>query len=147
MYDIDELPTFIPLGNQRDFGHTVTFDVSAWDDLLPDRYELTYIRPTETAVNPAVGIVYDATAKTVTWTIGAEVTDISGSGSLVIEAYHGAEQLTHSAAIQTVVGEGHGAVGVAPEPLTNWLEDATAALDAIKGATFTITDGELEVTI
>ena len=34
---------------------------------------------------------------------------------------------------QTIVGAGHGDVGDAPEPLANWLEDATETLAAIQG--------------
>lgn len=147
MYKINELPGYIELGNQRAFGHTLVFDVSAWADLLPDRFEITYTRPGEAAVNPAVGVVYDGTAQTLTWTISAAVTDISGSGSLVVAAYRGTERLEPTPRIQTVVGEGHGDIGAAPEPMSNWLEDATAALAAIQGVTFSINDGNLEVTI
>lgn len=147
MYDISELPYFIVLGNQGDFGQSIVFDVSAWSDLLPDRYEITYMRPGETAVNPAVQRTFDAVAETLTWIIDAAVTELNGLGSIVIEAYKGQEMLHHSDRKLTVVGEGHGAVGAAPTPVASWLENATAALADIQGITFAINNGNLEVTI
>ena len=147
MYEINNLPGYISLGNQRDFGHALVFDVSAWADLLPDRYEITCIRSGETVAYPVVGRVFDSAAQTLTWTVSAADTEKCGSGSLVIEAYRADEQLIHTPMVQTIVGAGHGDVGDAPEPLANWLEDATETLAAIQGITFTIIDGELEVTI
>ena len=147
MYDINNLPGYISLGNQRDFGHALVFDVSAWADLLPDRYEITCIRSGETVAYPVVGRVFDSAAQTLVWTVSAVDTGISGSGSLVIEAYRADEQLIHTPMVQTIVGAGHGDVGDAPEPLTNWLEDATETLAAIQGISFALNDGNLEVTI
>lgn len=133
MYEINNLPGYISLGNQRDFGHALVFDVSAWADLLPDRYEITCIRSGETVAYPVVGRVFDSAAQTLVWTVSAVDTGISGSGSLVIEAYRADEQLIHTPMVQTIVGAGHGDVGDAPEPLANWLEDATETLAAIQG--------------
>ncbi|MDD4280294.1 MAG: hypothetical protein PHX74_11245 [Candidatus Sumerlaeales bacterium] len=147
MHDIDNLPAYISLGNQLDFGHTVEFDVSSWASLNPDRYEITCIRSGETVAYPVVGAEFDSAAQTLVWTVSAVDTEKGGSGSLVIEAYRAEEQLIHTPMVQTIVGAGHGDVGDAPEPLANWLEGATETLAAIQGITFTITDGELEVTI
>ena len=132
MHEINNLPGYISLGNQLDFGHTVEFDVSAWASLNPGRYEITCIRSGETVAYPVVGRVFDSAAQTLVWTVSAADTGISGSGSLVIEAYRADEQLIHTPMVQTIVGAWHGDVGDAPEPLANWLEDATETLAALR---------------
>ena len=146
-YEINKLPSFIPIGNQRDFGHVVTFDLTAWADLGADDWKVTYIRPGESEVRPVAEGDIAVENNVLTWTISEAVTGISGTGSVVIEAYLGNVFLKHSDATNTIVGAGHGDVGDAPEPLANWLEDATETLAAIQGISFALNDGNLEVTI
>ena len=133
MHEINNLPGYISLGNLLDFGHALVVDVSAWADRLPDRDELSCIRSGETMAYPVVGRVFDSAAQTLMWTVSAVDTGISGSGSLVIEAYRADEQLVHTPMVQTIVGAGHGDVGDAPEPLANWISDATAKLNEMDG--------------
>ena len=45
MYEIDNLPGYIPIGNRRDFGHTIQLDLTAWADLNADDWVITYMRP------------------------------------------------------------------------------------------------------
>ena len=47
MHIINSMPSYIMLGNQRDFGHTIQFDLTAWADLNADDWKITYTRPGE----------------------------------------------------------------------------------------------------
>ena len=83
------------------------------------------------------------------------MTAVSGAGSVVVEAYRGGEMLKHSDRIITIIGEGHEMAGEAPDPVADWIADATRklaevdeSLDAVKAVSFSINeDGELEVGI
>ena len=128
MHNINAMPSYIMLGNQRDFGHTIQFDLTAWDDLNADDWIITYMRPGESATYPVSGGNVSVADNVLTWTISEAVTAISGNGSVVIEAYRGGEMLKHSALIMTIIGEGHEPAGEAPAPIADWVSDATAKL-------------------
>ena len=128
MYDINTMPGYIPLGNQRDFGHTVQFDVNAWADLNADAWKITYMRPGESATYPVPDGDVSVADNVLTWTISEAVTAINGTGSVVIEAYRGGEMLKHSDRIMTIIGEGHEPAGEAPDPVADWVADATSKL-------------------
>ena len=55
MHSINDMPGYIRIGNQRDFGHTVQFDLTAWADLNADDWKITYMRPGESATYPVLG--------------------------------------------------------------------------------------------
>ena len=128
-YEINKIPSFIPIGNQRDFGHVVTFDLTAWADLGADDWKVTYIRPGESEVRPVAEGDIAVENNVLTWTISEAVTGISGTGSVVIEAYLGNVFLKHSDATNTIVGAGHGDAGEAPEPVADWIADANAIVN------------------
>lgn len=129
MHNINSIPGVLKLGNQGDFGHTIVIDVSAWADLLPDRYEITCGRPGESSVYPITNRVF--ADNTLTWTLEPTDTELSGSGTIVIEAYRGTEELKHTPIIQTRIGAGHPAAGAAPTPVANWVAAATAKLGEV----------------
>lgn len=131
MYDIEKPISYIPLGNQRDFGHTVQFDLTAWADLNADDWKITYMRPGESATYPAPDGDVAVVDNVLTWTISEAVTAINGTGSVVIEAYRGGEMLKHSDRIMTIIGEGHEPAGEAPDPVADWIREADAKLDEV----------------
>ena len=143
MNDINAMPSYIMLGNQRDFGHTIQFDLTAWADLNADDWKITYTRPGESVTRPVLGGDVSVADNVLTWTISEVVTAINGAGSVVIEAYRGDEMLKHSARVMTVIGEGHEPAGEAPDPVADWSADANETLEALKAIAFSINeDGE-----
>lgn len=148
MYEVEKPISYIPLGNQRDFGHTVQFDLTAWADLNADDWVITYMRPGEAATYPVPDGDVSVVDNVLTWTISEAVTAINGTGSVIIEAYRGGEFLKHSARIMTIIGEGHEPAGEAPDPVADWITDANSTLNSLKSIRFTVNnDGELEVNI
>jgi hypothetical protein len=148
MYDIEKPISYIPLGNQRDFGHTIQFDLSAWAYLNADDWRITYTRPGESATYPAPDGDVSVVDNVLAWTISEAVTALDGTGSVIIEAYRGGEMLKHSDRIMTIIGEGHEPAGEAPDPVADWITDANSALNSLKSIRFTVNnDGELEVNI
>jgi hypothetical protein len=148
MHIINALPSYIMLGNQRDFGHTIQFDLTAWADLNADDWKITYMRPGESATYPVPDGDVSVADNVLTWAISEAVTAINGTGSVVIEAYRGGEMLKHSDRIMTIIGAGHEPSGEAPDPVADWIADANVTLDALKVIEFSINeDGELEVNI
>ncbi len=131
MYTIDALEGYIPLGNQRDFGHTIQIDLTAWADFNADDWKITYTRPGESATYPVPDGDVSVADNVLTWTISEVVTAINGAGSVVIEAYRGGEMLKHSDRIMTIIGEGHEPAGEAPDPVADWIEDATQKLSEV----------------
>ena len=149
MHKISALPGYIELGNLNEKGVCeIAVDVSAWVALYPTgTFSITYMRPGETDVYPvAAGDIVVADGILI-WTVSDTVTATAGSGSMVIQCAVGDTIVKKSPLIQTVIGAGHEPAGEAPGPVANWIEDATETLAAIQGITFTIIDGELEVTI
>ena len=128
MYDIEKPITYIPIGNQRDFGHTIQFDLTAWDDLNADDWKITYTRPGESGTYPVPDGDVSVTNNVLTWAISEAVTAINGTVSVVVEARRGGEMLKHSSRIMTIIGEGHEPAGPAPDPVADWVEDATSKL-------------------
>jgi len=128
MLNISAMPGYIPLGNQRDFGHTIQVDLTAWADINADDWKITYTRPGESATYPVPDGDVSVADNVLTWTISEAVTAINGAGSVVIEAYRGGEMLKHSDRIMTIIGEGHEPAGEAPDPVADWIEDATQKL-------------------
>lgn len=122
MLNISAMPSYIMLGNQRDFGHTIQFDLTAWDDLNADDWKITYTRPGESVTYPVPDGDVSVTNGVLTWTIREVVTAIGGPGSVVIEAYRGGEFLKHSARVMTIIGAGHEPAGEAPEPLATYID-------------------------
>ena len=147
MHIINAMPGYIMLGNQRDFGHTVQFDLTAWADLNADNWVITYMRPGESATYPVPGGNVSVDDNVLTWTISGVMTAINGTGSVVIEAYRGGEMLKHSALIMTIIGEGHEPAGEAPDPVADWIADANTTLNRIKSVEFTTNGKYLEVNI
>jgi hypothetical protein len=148
MHNINDMPSYIMLGNQRDFGHTIQFDLTAWADLNADDWKITYMRPGESATYPVPDGDVSVADNVLTWAISEAVTAINGTGSVVIEAYRGGEMLKHSDRIMTIIGAGHEPSGEAPDPVADWIADANVTLDALKVIEFSINeDGELEVNI
>jgi hypothetical protein len=133
MYTIDNLEAVIPLGQQGESGATsVTFDISAWVTLYPAGvYSLTYVRPGETTVYPEqAGAVATATVDdvtTLTWTPSDAVLDVAGNGTVVIHCTEGDVE-KRSAMTSYYVALGHAAMGEAPDPVADWIEDATSKL-------------------
>ena len=134
MHIINAMPIYIPLGNQRDFGHTIQFDLTAWADLNADDWKITYMRPGESATYPVPDGNVSVADNVLTWTISEAVTAINGNGSVVIEAYRGGEMLKHSARVMTIIGAGHEPAGEAPDPVADWIEDATQKLAEVDPA-------------
>ena len=133
MYTIDNLEAVIPLGQQGESGATsVTFDISAWVTLYPAGvYSLTYVRPGETTVYPEqAGAVATATVDdvtTLTWTPSDAVLDVAGNGTVVIHCTEDDVE-KRSAMTSYYVALGHAAMGEAPDPVADWIEDATSKL-------------------
>ena len=134
MHNINAMPGYIPLGNQRDFGHTIQFDLTAWADLNADDWKITYMRPGESATYPVPDGNVSVADNVLTWTISEAVTAINGNGSVVIEAYRGGEMLKHSDRIMTIIGAGHEPAGEAPDPVADWIADATQKLAEVDPA-------------
>ena len=134
MYNINNMPGYILLGNQRDFGHAVQIDLSGWAALNADDWRITYTRPGESATYPVPGGDVSVANNVLTWTISEAVTAIGGTGSVIIEAYRGGEMLKHSDRIMTIIGAGHEPAGEAPDPIADWVSDATAKLAEVDPA-------------
>jgi len=139
MYTIDNLEAVIPLGQQGESGATsVTFDISAWVTLYPAGvYSLTYVRPGETTVYPEqAGAVATATVDdvtTLTWTPSDAVLDVAGNGTVVIHCTEDDVE-KRSAMTSYYVALGHAAAGEAPDPVADWIEDATSKLAEVDPA-------------
>lgn len=139
MYTIDNLEAVIPLGQQGESGATsVTFDISAWVTLYPTGvYSLTYVRPGETTVYPEqAGAVATATVDdvtTLTWTPSDAVLDVAGNGTVVIHCTEGDVE-KRSAMTSYYVALGHAAMGEAPDPVADWVSDATQKLAEVDPA-------------
>lgn len=139
MYTIDNLEAVIPLGQQGESGATsVTFDISAWVTLYPAGvYSLTYVRPGETTVYPEqAGAVATATVDdvtTLTWTPSDAVLDVAGNGTVVIHCTEDDVE-KRSAMTSYYVALGHAAMGKAPDPVADWIEDATSKLAEVDPA-------------
>lgn len=139
MYTIDNLEAVIPLGQQGESGATsVTFDISAWVTLYPAGvYSLTYVRPGETTVYPEqAGAVATATVDdvtTLTWTPSDAVLDVAGNGTVVIHCTEDDVE-KRSAMTSYYVALGHAAMGEAPDPVADWIEDATSKLAEVDPA-------------
>jgi hypothetical protein len=138
-YNVTDMSAYIPVGNRGDFGHTVEIDVSAWDDLSPDSYAITYMRPGEDDVYPVDAGDISVAAGILTWTIAAAVTDIEGIGSVVVECYVGSTLLAHSDKAHMIIGEGHDASGDAPEPLASYIEKWATVDAEIESLDYTLT--------
>ena len=134
MHIINAMPIYIMLGNQRDFGHAIQFDLTAWADLNADDWKITYMRPGESATYPVPDGNVSVADNVLTWTISEAVTAINGNGSVVIEAYRGGEMLKHSDRIMTIIGAGHEPAGEAPDPVADWIADATQKLAEVDPA-------------
>ncbi len=147
MYDINNPESYIPIGNRGDFGHTVLFDLSAWDELEADDWKATYTRPGENATYPVPSGEISVSDGALTWTVSATVTELEGTGSVIIEAYRGGEFLRHSNRIMTIIGAGHEPAGEAPDPVADWIADANTTLNRIKSVEFTTNGKYLEVNI
>ena len=139
MYTIDNLEAVIPLGQQGESGATsVTFDISAWVTLYPAGvYSLTYVRPGETTVYPEqAGAVATATVDdvtTLTWTPSDAVLDVAGNGTVVIHCTEDDVE-KRSAMTSYYVALGHAAAGEAPDPVADWIADATSKLAEVDPA-------------
>lgn len=135
-YDIDVLTddTIIPLGNQAETGVTaIEFDVAAWSALYPtgagqvaatpgisDGLHITYTRYGESGVYPVDAADLALASDTLTWTVGAVITDIAGQGTIVVHCTEtGIEKC--SALAQTYVTAGHAPAGTPPEPLSDYI--------------------------
>ena len=105
MHNISAMPGYIPLGNQRDFGHTLQFDLTAWDDLNADDWKITYMRPGDSATYPVPDGDVSVADNVLTWTISEAVTAINGVNGMRNRVYRGGEMLKHSDRIMTIIGD------------------------------------------
>ena len=130
MHKINELPGYIELGNLNEKGVCeIAVDVSAWVALYPTgTFAITYIRPTESAVYPVAAYDIVVADGILTWTVSDTVTATAGSGSMVIQCAVGDTIVKKSPLIQTVIGAGHEPAGEAPDPVADWVADATSKL-------------------
>lgn len=141
MLDIDNLPGCIEIGNQDEKGagiSPVIFNVSAWEEVYTGfDYSITYIRPGETSVSPELGsAVSKAVADgvtTVTWAPSDAMLNIAGHGSVVVHCAKDGDE-KRSAMTAYYVAPGHAAAGEAPDPVADWIEDATSKLAEVDPA-------------
>lgn len=129
MFLIDKLPARIYIGNEGEENATqVRFDVSAWDALYPDAvYSITYVRPGETTVYPEVPSHVVHADGVLTWTPSESVLDISDYGTAVINC---TEDDVKKKSVMTMffVARSHPSSGAAPDPIADWIADATSKL-------------------
>ena len=148
---IDRLPGYIELGNLNELGVCdVEFDVSAWlADYPLGVLNITYTRPGEDVVYPVdmTGVSVSAPLSgnlslavademyTLTWTISNAVTAIAGAGSMVVQLAVADTVVKRSRLVQTIVQEGHSSAGDPPDPVQDWVADATSKLAETIAAT------------
>lgn len=127
MWKIEKLPASINLGNQiENDTKIIQIDVSAWNTLYPGcAYHITAMRPGDTGNWPVTGVTH--ADGVLTWAVPNTVTSVPGQGSLVIHCtLDGKEKNTGSCWYS--VGPGHAAMGDAPDPVADWIDDATSKL-------------------
>lgn len=129
MFLIDKLPARIYIGNEGEENVTqVQLDVSAWDALYPDAvYSITYVRPGETIVYPEVPSHVVHADGVLTWTPSESVLDISDYGTVVINCTKD-DVKKKSAMTMFFVARSHPSSGAAPDPIADWISDATSKL-------------------
>ena len=130
---ITEMPSSINLGHKKenDTG-IIQIDVSEWDALYPGCvYHITVQRPNETGNWPATGVTH--ADGVLTWLVPNIVTSIDGQGSLVIHCTIGGKE-KNTGSCWYFVGAGHDAMGEAPDPVADWIEDATSKLAEVDPA-------------
>ena len=127
MFEIKKLPPCINLGNQNESDtKIIQIDVSDWNALYPGcAYHITAMRPGDTGNWPVTGVTH--ADGVLTWVVPNTVTSVPGQGSLVIHCtLDGKEKNTGSC--WYYVGPGHAAMGEAPDPVADWITDATSKL-------------------
>ena len=116
------LPVTIGRQGENEF-RSVAVDVSAWLALWPGgTISLVYERPD--------GMLYpvttNGTASPVVWRPTAADTAVAGAGRLEVRLLQG-DVIGKSCVIRTMVQPGLGAVGAAPVPRPDWVDDVLAA--------------------
>ena len=113
MYPIGAIPPRLYLGTQGDKDVTViSFDVAAWRSLIPDAEFSINFRTAQKQFDVS-GVTLQGNI--LTWVVGADVTQFSGEGSVVISAVAaGIRKCTFN--IGTTVSPGHILPEVKPAP-------------------------------
>ena len=127
MLKIEKMPASINLGNQiENDTKIIQIDVSAWNALYPGcAYHITAMRPGDTGNWPVTGVSH--ADGVLTWVVPDTMTSVPGQGSLVIHCtLNGKNKNTGSC--WYFIGPGHAAMGEAPDPVADWIEDATSKL-------------------
>ena len=126
---ISELPSSIDLGNEiENETKSIQFDVSDWDTLFPGYdYHITVKRPGDSGNWPVTGVTHSDGI--LTWIVPNTVTSVPGQGSFVIHCVKDGKEKNVSC--WYFVTDGHEAQGDPPDPVTDWVANATAKLSEV----------------
>lgn len=128
MYDINSLPSIIPIGKQGEGDVTpIEFDVSDWvADYpgLPISISVTDPQDSTNAI-PFLAAGVTLSGNTLTWLVGRDATQHAGLGTVVVRCANGGTD-KRSARTQILIDVGHGAASDAPELMADWLAEADA---------------------
>ena len=129
---ITELPSSIDLGNEiENETKSIQFDVSDWDTLFPGYdYHITVKRPGDSGNWPVTGVTHSDGI--LTWIVPNTVTSVPGQGSFVIHCVKDGKEKNVSC--WYFVTDGHEAQGDPPDPVADWIEDATQKLAEVDPA-------------
>lgn len=131
MYDIDAMPGFLFLGNEGEGGagpDVVTIDVSAWVERWPSGvFAVTYTRPGDDTVYPEPAGNVSVLEGVLTWLPSGAILAYDGSGTVSFRCVEGSS-VKKSVTAHTVVAPSHTSYETAPEPITDWINSATALL-------------------
>lgn len=128
MYDINSLPSIIPIGKQGEGDVTpIEFDVSDWvADYpgLPISISVTDPQDSTNAI-PFLAAGVTLSGNTLTWLVGRDATQHAGLGTVVVRCANGGTD-KRSARTQILIDVGHGAASDAPQLMADWLAEADA---------------------
>jgi hypothetical protein len=146
VYDINNLPGFLVVGNQGESGvNSLSFDISGWADLYPAAtYLITYTRYGESVIYPELSANVSVANGTLTWRPGTAVLDVDGQGTVVFHAMEGALE-KRSAMTAMIVNPGHARIGNAPDPLVDYTEK-WGSVDAVASRVDNSPDPTVSVT-
>ena len=130
MFKIEDAPRELSFGRRGEHGEQYEFDFSAWAAELPGGGPgVTVILPysNDVVTLGAAQAVVDGTTLTVK--VENNLTLTAGRGTMVIRYVVGETNEKRSRVIDFTVEESHApSTGDAPEPVTDWVSDATAKL-------------------
>ena len=128
-FNISNPPQDLWLGYQgEDNARTIEIDITELETEYPNvACSISFKRAGETSVTP---LVTTRIGNIIRWVIPLAITFKAGAGTIVVR---GDKEglIVKTQEIYTNITESHGAEGEAPDPVTDWLNEANSVLDEV----------------